>query len=70
MAAKRGSVDAVRYLFYKGADVNIKDNDGVSKSARPPKNIENVTKGTYRVIIPTLSLYFLPFCYPYILLHF
>ena len=44
MAAKRGSVDAVRYLFYKGADVNIKDNDGVSKSARPPKNIENVTK--------------------------
>ena len=37
MAAKHGSVDAVRYLFDKGADVNIKDNDGVSESARPKK---------------------------------
>ena len=31
MAAERGHKDIVKYLVEKGADINIKDRDGVSK---------------------------------------
>ena len=31
LAARQGHVDIVRYLVDKGADLNIKDEDGVSE---------------------------------------
>ena len=30
MAAKQGNLDEVKHLVDKGADINIKDNNGVS----------------------------------------
>lgn len=32
VAARNGKADTVRYLVDKGADINIKDDDGVSES--------------------------------------